>query len=373
MKTLRTQPRSNLRTPRRGFTLIELLVVITIIATLMSLILPAVQSARESARRAQCLSQMRQLGMAFTNFSSTNAGKLPHLSYASVPTATTGVSPTNFNWMIAVLPYLDNKGVYDQISQAIDAYVVAGETMGNIETAVANNLSNIGLNVYTCPDDFADYKTTGGLTYAVNGGYASSLTYNGTAYGSTSGVVHSADVLGAALASGSTPATSGQKTIARASGVFWTYDYNSANSPAHDGYQPTLDSISNGDGTGQTLLVTENLQAGKIWNVLPEDIAVVIGTVTTSPAIFPSISATTLKNSDVNAGPLLGSFAINANFKTTGIAPRPSSNHPGVVNAVFCDGHAQVLNQNMESRVYTSLFTPQGVRYGQAAIGDTGF
>lgn len=369
MKTLCLK--RNLHRTRRGFTLIELLVVITIIATLMSLILPAVQSAREAARRAQCLSQIRQLGLGFTNFSSTNAGKLPHLSYASVPSSTVGVSPTNFNWAIAILPYMDNKGVYDNISQAIDAYIASGQTMGDIETAVANNMATIGLSVFTCPDDFADYKTAGGLSYAVNGGYSSNLTYNGTAYSANS-AVHSADVLGAALAGGSTPATAGQKTIARATGVFWAYDYNSANSPAHDGYQPTLDSISNGDGTGQTLLVTENLQAGKLWNVLPEDLSVVVGTVTPT-AILPSINATTLDNSNANGPVLTGSFGINANPKVTTIAPRPSSNHPGIVNAVFCDGHAQVLNQNMDARVYTSLFSPHGVRYGQAAIGDTGF
>ena len=49
---------------RSGFTLIELLVVIAIIAVLIALLLPAVQAAREAARRAQCINNLKQMGLA---------------------------------------------------------------------------------------------------------------------------------------------------------------------------------------------------------------------------------------------------------------------------------------------------------------------
>jgi prepilin-type N-terminal cleavage/methylation domain-containing protein len=53
---------------RRGFTLIELLVVIAIIAVLIALLLPAVQAAREAARRAQCVNNLKQIGVALHNY-----------------------------------------------------------------------------------------------------------------------------------------------------------------------------------------------------------------------------------------------------------------------------------------------------------------
>ena len=55
-----------------GFTLIELLVVIAIIAVLIALLLPAVQAAREAARRAQCVNNLKQIGLAVHNYESSN-------------------------------------------------------------------------------------------------------------------------------------------------------------------------------------------------------------------------------------------------------------------------------------------------------------
>jgi len=61
---------------RKGFTLVELLVVIAVIAMLIALLVPVLRSAREQAQRAVCLSNLRQLTLAWVAYADDYDGKL---------------------------------------------------------------------------------------------------------------------------------------------------------------------------------------------------------------------------------------------------------------------------------------------------------
>src|SRR5438045_6645679 len=98
---------------RRGFTLIELLVVIAIIAVLIALLLPAVQAAREAARRAQCVNNLKQLGLAVHNYVQQN-NVLPLQSmYPASADVSWGWS---YGWPLALLPNLEQGPVYNAMN-----------------------------------------------------------------------------------------------------------------------------------------------------------------------------------------------------------------------------------------------------------------
>jgi prepilin-type N-terminal cleavage/methylation domain-containing protein/prepilin-type processing-associated H-X9-DG protein len=123
---------------RRGFTLIELLVVIAIIAVLIALLLPAVQAAREAARRAQCVNNLKQIGLAMHNYHSV-VNALPW-----------GSGPWGWNdWSthILLLPYMEQTNLFNAINFC-NGCADNAQGFNNNTTAVYRQVAGI-----LCPSD----------------------------------------------------------------------------------------------------------------------------------------------------------------------------------------------------------------------------
>lgn len=117
---------------RRGFTLIEVLVVVTIIGLLAALLIPAVQGARNAARKAQCMNNLKQLGVAMHAFEATK-GTLPP-----------GFDRATYSLHYHLLPMLEQTPLYNSIN-----YQHSADGSGDVNaTAIKTKVA-----VFICPSE----------------------------------------------------------------------------------------------------------------------------------------------------------------------------------------------------------------------------
>ena len=129
-----------------GVTLVELLVVVAIIGLLTALLLPAVQSARESARRAQCQSNLRQLGIAMALHANAKAAfPIGCLGYRGDFSVKPPVPARFIAWNVHLLPFLEEHVLWEKFNFSIPSYVPANKAVG---AAL--------VDVFLCPSTLAD-------------------------------------------------------------------------------------------------------------------------------------------------------------------------------------------------------------------------
>jgi len=355
--------------PRRrtAFTLVELLVVITIIGMLMALLLPAVQSARESGRRATCMNNQKQLGLAMQNFEAArkrfpgycNRHYRLDLDAAGSPYAYFCTS-----WVVELFGYLDRADLETEWGTN------GTGGWGNYATKPV-----VGLGFLTCPSDpRPDARTQPVLAYAVNTGIADihpSIPY---------------------LAAG--VPTTAMDPLALASGVC----HNLHTSPTRT---ISLDYLSTHDGAQNTLLLGENVQAAKWCNAGdtslapwqaevglvyywqdPNNAGNVVGLPVNmnqgkddaplGGGAYYQIPAGDVAPAE-NAVPETIPCGTNSTLSPAEMATmlnygRPSSRHPGGALMTFADGHTQFVAETIEYGVYAQIMSSFGRRMGQGTF-----
>jgi len=301
--------------PRRGFTLIELLVVIAIIAVLIGLLLPAVQAAREAARRAQCVNNLKQLGLASHNYADVN-GVFPSGGFKSrqqeISAPCGGVHQSSF--LIALLPFMEQTPLYTAFNFDVQYDGIQNSTV-----------TTTGVSAIWCPSDppaaqpDSQFRTAYGVTYDMR--YSSYKGVAGTFY---------------AVARNSSPGCAvfaAQK--AAATGIIHLYS------------STPIAAIT--DGTSNTMLIGESA-FGKLppgrwdwqWWTSGNNAD------TLAITLYPLNPQRKLNNPDFNDGTYMG---INVGVMYQAF----SSQHPGGGNFAFADGSVKFIKDTINLQTWWAI------------------
>jgi prepilin-type N-terminal cleavage/methylation domain-containing protein/prepilin-type processing-associated H-X9-DG protein len=346
---------------RRGFTLIELLVVIAIIAVLIALLLPAVQAAREAARRAQCVNNLKQIGLALHNYHSAN-NALPW-----------GDGPWWIEWSAhtLLLPYIEQGPIYNALNFS-DMQTLGQTAMPN-DNPACTTAEYRSISGFLCPSD-QDRLTSpdGHNNYMANSGSAPNSCY----YGNSNPAVPSWNQPNA--------------------GPF-IYSSNGVDTgTAHGG--PSINFAMITDGTSNTAAFSERVKAigNNLGNTTaPFDTGMPTASLGTPPAVSTTVENQSQPYYQVcqqNPPKPVGSNQDAANFNddnisgSTWVTGQPantryvhvmppntwscrsglqiahvaSSHHPGGVNVLFCDGSVKFIKATIGLQTWWALGTRSG-------------
>jgi len=347
---------------RRGFTLIELLVVIAIIAVLIALLLPAVQSAREAARRAQCVNNLKQMGLGAANFESTYGTMPPGLG--QYPWQGGG---TRANAVAQILPFLEQSAMYSAFNFDFNVNLT-GPTSPN------NTAQTQIVNAFVCPSDPSSSRLLAG---------SSQLGYNN--YFASTGNT-------AALELGTSTWMEPNSTY---SGIFNFRLNRGATSSVVNGrqtnpeyYKCSATSIAEIiDGTSNTAMFAETKRSRAVANTAAEipytdliNVYTIDGDFSGVALQVPPTACSTFANSirlryrgqqyyrslpstgyyshTVPPNYKLWDCSNNANFNQGHTAAR--SYHPGGVNVGFADGSVRFVKDSINAIIWRGVGTKAG-------------
>jgi len=341
---------------RGGINIIELLVIIAFVGIMAALILPGLNRPRGIGQRtAECLNNLRQIGVAMHNYQSVH-GRLPPSGTWDVTDSTyfewsalddidknkSHQATTRYSWVVNLLPYIDRSDIYDQwdFSEAKGrfhpAMPIGADAKGKsgfgsywIQSTSKNEvggnaqLASLSLKVLTCPSDPTTIAGQGNLSFVVNANIFTLET--STEY----------------AASFKPPLKSNERRTL------------------------TLKEIA--DGLAETAMVTENINVGPsaIWET--EDLRSnwacphPWNTSFFTNGKYPTAAGVSFTPPRVPIGNATG---INCDLTGMyeGYFPFPNSEHKKLVNVLFCDGSAKPTNEDIDAKTWVDQVTPNGAK-----------
>jgi prepilin-type N-terminal cleavage/methylation domain-containing protein/prepilin-type processing-associated H-X9-DG protein len=311
-----------------GFTLVELLVVIAIIGVLVSLLLPAVQTARESARRAQCSNNLKQIGLAMTQYADTYKGAFPVGEY----------SCCWGTWLVGLLPYIEQKALYDQYKFFGAVQNQAGNAISQTDATTryggSMNLpvTRLRIQAYICPSDAA--------IDAPN--LRSGITWHNYVANHGSTTLQRQATFGTLL--------NGQPNKYKGAPFIFVGSWNS--NPQVVRYADVFDGLSNTLAFSETVQGHANDLRGFAWWNGGAHFEANLAPNSSQPDILEDASYCV--NTDSYNPPCAGPTTANP----TNIAAR--SRHPSGVMATMCDGSVRFIPNTINLDIWRAISTAAG-------------
>jgi prepilin-type N-terminal cleavage/methylation domain-containing protein len=339
---------------RFAFTLVELLVVIAIIGILVALLLPAIQAAREAARRASCMNNLKNIGIAIHNYHDTKKVFPP----GAIKDSCTGTGSLFFNgWTREIMPYAEDQALQ---SLYLDLqYPIWGAGAPPDIQAKIRQFRETLVPLYHCPSDFESELTvpdSGPTVVTSTFGSRDPINFRTSSYVANSG---RGDGWTTWYLTEEIPPPDGgpEGGIAGRATKHWRGPIHAictGTTPPTD-FELNREKIANiTDGTSKTLLVGEktnqlNRRRG-FWAYTWGNY--LMFSPTAQPRTFhPDYPRCRLESSPEDSAPNMPKSGTS--FRTCMCTAY--SNHPGGFNAVRCDSSADFISFDIDLWVYAAM------------------